>query len=98
MSNPYTTNLAQFQPNGKLKKMFTRARIYNQINQRLQTQLPESLKSLRLCMIEQGLATFMTDNQAVGFRAKQQNILLLNILQQATDEPVQKISIKIHIS
>jgi hypothetical protein len=97
MSNTYTTNLTQFQPKGKLGKMFARAKIYNEINEQLKKHLPEPLKDLRLCTIQNGVATFMISNQALGFRAKQQNIWLLSLLQKITNEPVQRISIKIHI-
>jgi hypothetical protein len=71
---PYkpTTNISNFSAKGSLGQLFEQAKVYNQINEQLQPLLPETLKSLELCLIKEGVATLITNNPAVAFRAKQQ--------------------------
>ncbi|MBE8190579.1 MAG: hypothetical protein HAW58_07050 [Candidatus Thioglobus sp.] len=94
-------NLANFTPAGELGQLFAQARAYNQINLELKKILPEQINSLELCLIKSGTATFIANNQALGFRAKQQQALLLKALMDLKIsqglEQINKIEIKISL-
>lgn len=60
--------------------MFARAKVYNQINAQLSQHLPSTLEGLELCLIKDGLATLITSNSAIAYRAQQQLPELLNML------------------
>ncbi len=76
-----TTNLTNFSPKGSLGQMIAQAKIYNKINAQLHSQLPSALKDLKLCLIKDNVATLITSNSAVAFRAKQQLNEIITLLQ-----------------
>lgn len=76
------TNLANYTPSGQLGTMFTKARTYNHINDRLSQILPAEFSSLKLCAIDKQTATLITNNQALAFRAQKQAKLILQALHQ----------------
>ncbi len=91
-----TTNLAAFSPKGQLGKLFAQAKIYNQINEQLNQELPSTLKTLELCLIKNNIATLITSNPAVAFRAKQQLNELTTIVQSAClSIQIKQIEIKV---
>ena len=72
------------------------AKIYNKINAQLHMQLPDTLKDLDLCLIKDKVATLMTNNSAVAFRAKQQINEILIILQGiSSSQQINHIEIKV---
>ncbi|CAC9434231.1 hypothetical protein [uncultured Gammaproteobacteria bacterium] len=73
-------NLSNFTPKGVLGQLFTQARVLNRLNEALSEHLPEQFRTLSLCAIDKGVATFVTHNQALAFRAQQQNAILLSTL------------------
>lgn len=75
-------NLGKFTPKGTLGQLFQKARVLNYLNEQLSEYLPEYFTSLSLCVIENNTITFVTDNQAIIFRAKKQNDILLNAIRQ----------------
>ncbi len=78
--------------------MFAQARAFNQLNDQLSTLLPEAFKALSLCALKDGAATFVTNNQAVAFRAQKQHNVLLDIVKNLEDlSGVQKIIIKVDL-
>ncbi len=93
-----TTNLSNFTPEGKLGVLFAQARMFNQLNDQLSTLLPETFKALSLCALKDGTATFVTNNQAVAFRAQKQHNILLDIVKNLEDlSGIQKIIIKVDL-
>jgi len=91
-------NLANFNPNGKLGKMFAQAKTYNQINKELKKQLPLELNGLELCFIDKDQATLITNNQALAFRANKQTKLLIKILRQIKSlKDISKVKIRVEI-
>jgi hypothetical protein len=93
-----TTNLSNFTPKGKLGVLFAKARAFNQLNDQLSALLPEAFKTLSLCALKDGTATFVTNNQAVAFRAQKQHNVLLDIVKNLEDlSGVQKIIIKVDL-
>lgn len=90
------SNLSNFTPKGNFGRMFERARAFNQLNEQLKAHLPEAFKSLSLCAIDDNKATFITDSQALAFRAQQQKDVLLEALKRIdTTANIDKIVIKI---
>ncbi len=91
-----TINLANFSANGELGQLFSQARVYNEINAQLNRQLPDTLKALELCLIKNKVATLITDNPAIAFRAKQQLSEIITLLNSIvlTDQ-VNHIEIKV---
>lgn len=78
--------------------MFAQARAFNQLNDQLSTLLPEAFKALSLCALKDDTATFVTNNQAVAFRAQKQHNVLLGIVKNLEDlSGVQKIIIKVDL-
>lgn len=97
MSN-HITNLSNFTPKGLLGSLFAKARTLGVANEDLKQQLPKSFQSLSLCTIVDGVATFVTDNQALAFRAQQQQTLLLDALAQVKNIPTaEKVVIKVSL-
>lgn len=93
-----TTNLSNFTPKGKLGVLFAQARAFNQLNDQLSVLLPEAFKTLSLCTLKDGVATFVTHNQAVAFRAQKQQNTLLDIVKNLDDlSSVQKIVVKVDL-
>ncbi len=93
------TNLASFVPNGQLGQLFAQAKAYNKINIELAKLLPNTLKSLELCLIKDNTATLITHNQAIAFRAQKQLVILLELLTQIPAlESVIHVEIKININ
>lgn len=94
-----TTNLADFNPTGKLGLLFARAKMFNHYNDQLSKTLPDGLKSLSLCVIEGDLATFVADNQASAFVAQKQHKTLLSALQKIDGlAKIRKIAVKVSIN
>ncbi|MDG2354000.1 MAG: hypothetical protein P8L86_04215 [Gammaproteobacteria bacterium] len=94
-----TTNLSNYTPKGKLGVLFAQARAFNQLNDQLSTLLPEAFKTLSLCTLKDGVATFVTHNQAVAFRAQKQQDFLLGIIKNLDAlSSVQKIIIKVDLT
>jgi len=92
------TNLANFTPKGALGQLFTRARALNELNAQLANYLPDTFKSLSLCAINGNTATFVTNNQALAFRAQKQSAVLLGILQQIESlTEINKIVVKVDL-
>ena len=90
------TNLANFTPQGALGQMFARARTLNELNEQLSGYLPKSFKSLSLCAIDNNTATFVTDNQALTFRAQKQADTLLDALKQVAPlTQIEKVVVKV---
>ncbi len=92
------TNLSKFTPKGALGQLFQQARTLNHLNEQLSEHLPEQFTLLSLCAIENNTAIFVTDNQAIIFRAQKQNDILLNAVRQI--EPlihIEKVVIKIDL-
>lgn len=88
-------NLSKFTPKGTLGSLFQQARDLSQLNKELSKYLPEQFKSLSLCRIEHNVATFITDNQAIIFRAQKQDAILLSAIKQITSlAHIEKIKIK----
>lgn len=93
-----TTNLADFDPKGKLGLLFARARVFNHCNDQLFKILPDNLKSLSLCAVENNTATFVTCNQAEAFIAQNQHKTLLSALQKIDELPkIQKVVVKVSL-
>ena len=91
-----TTNISTLSPNGKLGQLFAQAKIYNEINVQLLSKLPDTLITLKLCLIKGSLATLIADNPAVAFRAKQQLPELIVLLQSIPlANQIDHISIKV---
>lgn len=91
-----TTNLSTFSPKGQLGKLFAQAKVYNRINKQLKQKLPDTLKTLELCLIENNIATLITNNPAVAFRAKQQLDVLTSIVQSICPNiSINQIKIKV---
>ena len=94
-----TTNISDFSPNGELGQLFAQAKIYNEINVQLAPKLPDTLKTLKLCLIKGSKATLIAINPAIAFRAKQQLPELIIILQSISlASKVNHISIKVSTS
>jgi len=97
MSNKIT-NLANFTPKGVLGRMFTHARALNELNEQLAKYLPESFQSLSLCAVNKDTATFVTNNQALAFRAQKQPDVLLNTLKQIESlAQIKKVVVKVNL-
>jgi hypothetical protein len=91
-------NLANFNPKGLTGQMFAKARLLNQINEQLSQQLPTQFKSLSLSAVDEGVATFVTHNQALAFRAQKQSAALLNVITKMESlASIQKVVIKIDL-
>ncbi|MBT3276453.1 hypothetical protein [Candidatus Thioglobus sp.] len=91
-----TTNISTFSPRGALGRLFNQAKTYNEINAQLNPMLPDTLKTLQLCLIKESTATLITSNPAVAFRAKQQlNELILLLQSIPLTEKIDCISIKV---
>ena len=79
--------------------MFAQARMLNQLNDQLSTLLPDTFKTLSLCTLKDNTATFVTQNQAVAFRAQKQQDTLLDILKSLDAlSNIQKIIIKVDLT
>jgi hypothetical protein len=94
-----TTNILNFSAKSQLGQLFAQAKIYNQINAQFKPLLPDTLKNLELCLIKDNVATLITNNSAIAFRAKQQLaqiILLLQSIEQT--KQINHIKIKVIIS
>ncbi len=97
---PYkpTTNISNFSPNGDLGQLFAQAKIYNEINAQFTPKLPETLKTLELCLIKDATATLIANNPAIASRAKQQIHELLTLLQSVSlAGKIDRINIKVSI-
>jgi len=93
-----TTNLSSFVPEGKLGALLVKAKMFNQLNDQLLDVLPKDLKKLSLCALEDNTATFVTQDQAVAFRAQRQHDLLLSILKDFDIlSKTQKVIIKVDL-
>ncbi|WP_428086779.1 hypothetical protein [Candidatus Thioglobus sp.] len=93
-----TTNLANFCASGKLGKLFAQAKTYNKINLQLAQQLPNTLKTLELCLIKNDIAILITNNPAVAFRAKQQRPEIITLLRSISlSSQINQIEIKIAV-
>jgi hypothetical protein len=91
------TNISNLSTHNRLGKLFAQAKVNNQINAQLEQQLPTNLKTLELCLIKDGIATLITSNPAVAFRAQQQLDAILTLLRSMP--LVKKINtIKIKVS
>lgn len=91
-------NLSNFTPKGALGQLFTQARALNHLNEELSKYLPEQFKSLSLCVVNDDVATFITHNQALAFRAQKQNTILLNALRQIESlRHIEKVIIKVNL-
>ncbi len=94
-----TTNLSSFSPSGDFGKLFKQAKLYNKINTELSTALPKALNSLELCLIKNSTATFVTNNQSVAFRAKQQISEILTLIQSISGlQNINHVEIKVTIN
>ncbi len=92
------TNLANFTPKGALGQMFTHARALSELNEQLVKHLPESFQSLSLCALNKDTATFVTNNQALVFRAQKQPDMLLNILRKIESlAQIKKVVVKVNL-
>lgn len=92
------TNLSKFTPKGSLGILFKKARDLSRLNEQLSKHLPEQFVSLSLCAIESNTATFVTDNQALVFRAQQQNNIVLDAIKQvASLTQIEKVIIKLDL-
>lgn len=92
------TSLANFTPQGALGQMFTQARTLNELNQQLTKYLPETFKSLSLCATNENTATFVTNNQALAFRAQKHPDVLLNVLKQVESlAQIKKVVVKVDL-
>lgn len=92
------TNLANFTPQGALGQAFVQARALNKLNEQLLEYLPESLKSLFLCAIDEDTAAFVANNQALAFRAQRQPDVLLNALRQIESlRHIKKVVVKVNL-
>jgi hypothetical protein len=93
-----TTNILNFSAKSQLGQLFAQAKIYNQINAQFQPLLPDTLKSLELCLIENDIATLITNNSAIAFRAKQQLVQIISLLQSIEQaSQINHIKIKVAI-
>ena len=94
-----TTNTSNFTPKGRLGALFAQARMFNQLNDQLSTLLPDAFKTLSLCTLKDNTATFVTQNQAVAFRAQKQQDTLLDIIRSLdTLSNIQTIIIKVDLT
>ncbi|CAC9442434.1 hypothetical protein [uncultured Gammaproteobacteria bacterium] len=92
------TNLSKFIPKGALGQLFQQARALNHLNEQLSEHLPEQFALLSLCTIKDNTATFVTDNQAIIFRAQKQNTVLLSAIKQVKSlTHIEKVVIKIDL-
>lgn len=79
--------------------MFAQARMFNQLNDQLSTLLPDAFKTLSLCTLKDNTATFVTQNQAVAFRAQKQQDTLLDIIRSLDAlSNIQTIIIKVDLT
>jgi hypothetical protein len=91
-------NLTQFSMHSALGQLIQQAKIYNKINAEFCQKLPEVLKTLELCVIKNGVATLISSNPAVAFRAKQQLDEITTILQSvALDIAINRVEIKVSV-
>lgn len=89
-------DISNFSAQGSLGKLFSQAKRYNKINAKLRPILPDTLKTLELCLIQQGVATLITDNPAIAFRAKQQIPEIMALLRTASPSiKINHIEIKV---
>ncbi len=94
-----TTNLSSFSPSGDFGKLFEQAKTYNKINAELRGALPKTLNSLELCLIKDDVATFITSNQSVAFRAKQQISEILTLIRPISAlQNINHVEIKVTIN
>ncbi len=94
-----TTNTSNFTPKGRLGALFAQARMFNQLNDQLSTLLPDAFKTLSLCTLKDNTATFVTQNQAVAFRAQKQQDTLLDIIRSLDAlSNIQTIIIKVDLT
>ena len=92
-----TDNLTNFSTKSSLGQLMAQAKVYNQINTQLHLQLPDTLKDLELCLIKDKVATLMTSNSAVAFRAKQQINEIFTILQGiSSSQQINHVEIKVY--
>ena len=82
MQDKTTANLTNFKPNGKLGKMFEKAKLHNRLNSLLQDLLPPQFKGITLCLVKGRGVTLLAANPSVAYRAKKQRSELLTIVQQ----------------
>lgn len=93
------TSFADFAPRGELGEMLTKARKTNQLNDQLSQFLPEVFKTLSLCTIQDGVATFAAPNQVIAFRAQKQVAQLLTVLHKIPElASVQQIKIHVNLA
>ena len=93
-----TTNLSSFSPSGDFGKLFKQAKLYNKINTELNNVLPKTLSGLELCLIKNNVATFITNNQSVAFRAKQQISEILSLIHSIPDlQNINHVDIKVTV-
>jgi len=79
--------------------LFAQARMFNQLNDQLSTLLPDAFKTLSLCTLKDNTATFVTQNQAVAFRAQKQQDTLLDIIRSLDAlSNIQTIIIKVDLT
>ena len=92
------TNLSKFTPKDSLGRLFKKARGLNRLNEQLSKHLPEQFALLSLCAIEGNTATFVADNQALIFRAQQQNNIVLDATKQVAElAQIEKVIIKLDL-
>lgn len=78
-------NLANFKAHGELGELLSKSRQISRFNQLVKPHLPEDLQALELCHYDDQTGTFITPNQALAFRAQQQQSALLNALIQVPE-------------
>ncbi len=97
MSKKITT-LSKFTPKGVLGQLFKTARTLSYANEQLSECLPKQFATLSLCVIKNNTAVFVTDNQAIIFRAKEQSNILLDAIRQIESlKNIKKVVVKIDL-
>ena len=59
-----------------------KAKLHNNLNLLLQEALPEKLKGIELCLVEEKKVTLIAENSSLAFRAKKQQKILLDIIKK----------------
>lgn len=82
MKDKTTANLTNFKPSGELGEMFEKAKMHNHFNSLLQGLLPPQFKGITLCLVKEQKVTLLAPNPSIAYRAKKQQLALLDIIQQ----------------
>ena len=82
MQDKTKQNPTNFKAEGKLARMFEKAKSHNSFNSEFQSQLPTELKGLTLSLVDDQKVFLVAKNAPVAYRAKRQKKLLISIIKK----------------